>query len=313
MAKARLRHLQLLVAVADEGSLKRAAADVGLSQPAATQALAELEQLLELRLFERHSKGMRLSASGCVVLPVIRNVMLALQAATESLAALQAGASGLLRLGVITAVASAVLGDRVLRFCARHPHVRVEIVEDTGDHLMQELLAGSLDLVLARRPQALASQLHFESLRPDEAIVIAGPQHPLAGHQGLTLHDLTGYAWMRAARGVWVSEVFDRLFEEAGLRPRLHQISLASLGPLPEILRDNQTLALAPCGLGLSLCAWKLAVKLDVALGAPRGEIGLLCTTSLLQEPVCVEFIAALRAPGGQASASAPVLDCVSG
>ena len=69
MAKARLRHLQLLVAVADQGNLKHAAEEVGLSQPAATQAIAELEQLLELRLFERHSKGMRLAAGGSIADP----------------------------------------------------------------------------------------------------------------------------------------------------------------------------------------------------------------------------------------------------
>lgn len=296
MAKARLRHLQLLVAVADEGKLQRAAVDVGLSQPAATQALADLEQLLEVPLFERHAKGMRLSAAGRTVIPVVRHALAALQAATESLAALQGGVSGLMRLGVITAVSSAVLGERVLRFCARHPDMRVEIVEAAQPQLVQELLAGSLDLVLCRRVHPQPVKLHFESLRPDEAIVIAGPQHPLAGRRGLSLQDLSGFAWMRAARGVWVSQVFDRLFDEAGLRPRLHQVSLASLGPLPEILRDNQTLALAPLSLGQSLCRWNQAVQLDVRLGAPRGEVGALLHTEAMEEPVYLEFLAALRA-----------------
>jgi len=297
MAKARLRQLQLLAAVADHGNLKRAAADVGLSQPAATQAIAELEQLLELQLFERHSKGMRPSASGCVVIPVVRNVLEALQAATESLTALRQGASGLLRLGVITAVSSVVLGERVLRFCARHPDMRVEIIEDAGPHLMQELLAGSLDMVLSRRPQPLPAKLHFEALRADEAVVLAGPEHPMAGRAGLRLEDLGAYRWMRAARGVWISQVFDRLFEQAGIQPRLHPVSLASLGPLPEILADNQTLALAPLGIGKTLCRWKLAVCLDVALGTPRGEVGLVCDAQMLDEPICMEFVAALRTP----------------
>jgi DNA-binding transcriptional LysR family regulator len=162
---------------------------------------------------------------------------------------------------------------------------------------VQELLSGSLDLVLGRRPQPLPAKLHFEALRPDEAIVVGGPEHPMAGRQGLTLADLRDHAWMRAAREVWVSEVFDRLFDEAGIRPRLHQVSLASLGPLPEILRDNQTLALLPASLGHSLCRWNLAVMLDVKLGAPRGEIGALCTVGAFEDPIFVEFVAALRIP----------------
>ena len=108
MAKSRLRHLQLLVAVADEGNLKRAAADIGLSQPAATQALSELEELLEVPLFERHAKGMRITAAGLAVIPVIRHALEALQCSTDTLEALREGVSGRLRLGVITAVASAL-------------------------------------------------------------------------------------------------------------------------------------------------------------------------------------------------------------
>lgn len=295
MAKSRLRHLQLLVAVADEGNLKRAAADIGLSQPAATQALSELEELLEVPLFERHAKGMRLTAAGTAVIPVIRRALEALQASTESLAALREGVSGRLRLGVITAVASAVLGERVLRFCARHPAMRVEIVEDSAVHLLQELQAGTLNLVLCRRPTPVPARLHFERLRADEACVIAGPGHPLAGRPGLRLEDGAAYPWMRPPRVVWIREVFDELFDNAGITPQLHPVSTASLGPLPEILRDNRTLALCPATLARTLLRWQLVVALDLDLGAPKGEIGLLCDAATLDDPVHREFIDALR------------------
>lgn len=307
MARARLRHLQLLVAVADEGSLKRAATDVGLSQPAATQALAELEQLLETPLFERHAKGMRLSAAGCTLIPVVRKVLEALQASTESLAALQEGAEGLLRVGVIGAAATAILGERVLRFCERHPEMRVEIVEDAAPHLLQELMAGGLNLVLGRRPSPVPAKLYYEAMRPDEAVVLASPGHPLAGRRGLRLQDLMPYPWMRASRGVWVREVFDELFEKAGFMPRLHPVSTASLGPLPEILRDNHTVALVPATLGRTLNRWQLTVTLDLDLGTPRGELGVLCTTEALGDPVLLEFIEALRLkPAAAAPAPAP-------
>ncbi len=295
MAKSRLRHLQLLVAVADEGSLHRAAAVIGLSQPAATQALAELEDLLELPLFERHARGMRLAPAGTALIPVLRQALEALQASAETLAALREGVSGVLRIGAITAVASAVLGERVLRFCERHPAIRVEIVEDSAPHLMQRLLAGTLSGVLCRRPVPVPARLQFERLRADEATVLAGPGHPLAGRRGLALPDLAGYAWMRPPRGVWIREVFDDLFENAGITPRLHPVSTASLGPLPEILRDNRTVALAPATLARTLCRWRLVVALDLALDAPAGEVGMLSDTTMQDDPLLAEFIDALR------------------
>ena len=129
MARARLRQLQLVVTVADLGSLKSAAAEVGMSQPAATQALAELEQLIEQPLFDRYAKGMRLTAAGCTLMPVIRNVLKALHSSTDSLAALNEGISGVLRVGAITAMSMSVTGDGVLRLCARHPELRLEIFD----------------------------------------------------------------------------------------------------------------------------------------------------------------------------------------
>lgn len=295
VAKARLRHLQLVVAIADERSLKRGAEDAGISQPAATQALAELERILEAPLFERHAKGMRLTAVGHELIPLIRNMLKTLRDGTDSVAALQEGATGTLRVGAIAAVTSAMLGERVLHFCARHPKLRVEIVEADGAHLLQELLSGSLNLVLGRRPQPVPHGLHFGALRPDEAVVIAGPGHPLAGHGGLKLDDLMAYAWMRATPGLWVRGIFDDLFERAGKSPRLHQMSVGSLAPLIAILADNQSVALIPASLGMTLVRWKLAVKLDVLLGTPRGELGVLCHEELMEHPLYVEFIDAMR------------------
>lgn len=95
LGHARLRHLQLLVAVADHGTLKRAAEHVGMSQPAATQAMGEFERLLESPLFERLPRGMRATAAGQTVLPVVRQILQALEVSIEALAAQQAGATGL--------------------------------------------------------------------------------------------------------------------------------------------------------------------------------------------------------------------------
>lgn len=68
-----------------------------------------------------------------------------------------------------------------------------------------------------------------------------------------------------------------------------------SLGPLPDILRHNQTLSLEPASLGRSLCRWNLAAALDVQVQTPRGEIGVLCTTDALEDRLHREFTAAMR------------------
>ena len=296
MAKARLRQLQLLVAIADESSLKRGAEDIFMSQPAATQALAELEQLLELPLFERHAKGMRLTAGGEALIPVVRSVLETLRDSTISLELLHRGARGQLRVGAISAVATMLVNERVLGFCRGYPDLRVVVVEDVQDHLVQRLLTGGLDLALTRRPLPMPQRLHFELLGPEEPIVVAGPGHPLAARRGLVLDDLLAFRWMRATRGLWVRRIFDDLFDRAGAQPRLHPLSVGSLGPLIEILRDNETIALLPASLGHTLQRWGLAAVLDARLDVARGELGFLRPHESLDDPMLNEFVDALRA-----------------
>ncbi len=293
LAKGRLRHLQLLAAVADQGSVKRAAELVGMSQPAATQALTELEQLLAAPLFERHARGMRLLPAGRAVVPVVRNVLQALQASTESLSALQQGES-LLRVGVIPAAASGLLGRFVTEFCTRHPEVRLEVHEDRGEHLSQELLSGALDLVLCRRPTVVPAPLNFVPVLADEAVVLAGPAHPLRKQQGLTLHDLRDAQWMLAPAGIQVREVFDRLFAEQTPAPRAHAVSTTSQTLLVDILQTPGTVALVPRSLARSLCDWGLVVTLDVALDAHFDGLGALCAASTADHPTAQVFIEAL-------------------
>jgi len=222
-------------------------------------------------------------------------VLAALQASAESIAALQEGVRGVWRLGVIAALSKSVACSAVIRLCERHPELRLEIVEDAQPHLMQGLLSGSLDLMLCRHPLPLPPRLHFEWLRADQAVVVSGMEHPLVGRRGLTLADLGGYAWMRAGRGLWIREVFDALFPDAGRVPHLYPISTTSVGPLPDILSDGQTLALCPASLAGALQRRHQLEVLDLVVPAPPGEVGALCTVDMMDHPLQRELIAALR------------------
>ena len=77
-AKARFRHLQVLVRLGELNSIRRTADALGLSQPAVTQCLADLERLVEIRLFDRHARGLRVTRAGRDVLPLARRMLDAL-------------------------------------------------------------------------------------------------------------------------------------------------------------------------------------------------------------------------------------------
>lgn len=296
MGRARLRHLQLLVAVAEHGSLKRAAEQVGMTQPAATQALADLEALLETPLFERHARGMRVGAAGQAVLPMVRQVLYALRSSMEALAAVGGGTVGLLRVGAIPAAVHGVLAPRLAAFCERHPDLRVDVVEGRPDPLLRDVLAGSLHVALAREPPDCPARLQFEPLLADEAVVIAGVGHPLARQRGVTVDELARWRWLRAPHGVGVRDTFDVLFAEVGT-PAVHPVATTSPSTAVALLADAATLAMVPLSLAQWYVRQRLVVLVDIGRRFELGTIGALAARDARHGVALSAFIDAMRAP----------------
>lgn len=295
MARARLRHLQLLVAVADDGTVKRAAAQVGMSQPAATQAIVELERLLEVTLFERRARGMRVTAAGQVVLPVVRQVLHALQGSIEALSAVQSGASGLLRVGFIPAAVSRLLTPCLAALAERSPGLELRAVEGTPAQLLKELAAGSLDLVLTRRPAELGGRYRFEPLLDDEAVFLAGTGHPLAGRPRVSVEDLAGFPWMRAPEGVRVRDLFDALFAGRGPPPVVHPISTSSPSVILSVLEDNRTVALGPFSVAEWYLRRGLVTRLAVDRSLPMEGLGAVFPAEAEQQATTAAMLYWLR------------------
>ena len=266
LSRGRLRHLHLLVALADAGSVQRAASQVGMSQPAATQALSDLEQLLGMGLFERHARGVRATRSGQAMVTVARSVLQALNASTEMLVALEAGASDLLRLGCIPAASSGLLRQSLPMLLQAHPGLQVELVEENSAHLLPELAAGRLDAVLCRGPQGLAAHWRFELMLPDTPVVIAHPKHPLALGSTLAISALKQALWILPPRGMGVRDFYDQLWAEESVAPPLYPLVTTALPVILDVMRTARALSLVPRSLAVSLVEWGLVKILPVTL-----------------------------------------------
>ena len=108
-SRLRLRQLRLMLALDELGSLRRASDKIGMTQPAATKMLHEAENLLGVKLFERMSRGMRVTPFGETVIYYARMVFAELSGMREELAALESGNLGRVTIGAIPALASGLL------------------------------------------------------------------------------------------------------------------------------------------------------------------------------------------------------------
>lgn len=272
----RLRQLQLLLALQHSGSVVKAAQQLDMSQSAATQALAELERVLGLRLFERHARGMRATPAGQALIDVARGVMSELEDAAETLAAIRLGASAGLRLGAIPAAAHAILGPLLGRFYARQPQVHVDVQEAEGARLVPLLLAGALDAVFCRQPALLPASHVFAPLLADEAVFIAAPHHSLSGVRQVQWAQLAEARWVLPSASITVRGIFERVVLAELPRAQWFSVSTVSLAVLQGLLAQPGAVTVVPRsilpGLHPGVAAAGVCV-LDMAV--PRAALAL--------------------------------------
>lgn len=272
----RLRQLQLLLALQQCGSVMQAAATLHMSQSAATQALAEMERVLDVRLFERHARGMRPTLAGQTLVDTVRGVLAALEEASETLAAIRRGAQAALRLGAIPAAALAIVSPLLARFYAGHPEVHVDVHEDGGARLLPQLLAGALDAVFCRRPALLPASFVFEPMLADQAVVVASRGHALAGRRDVSLQALAGARWVLPTANIAVREIFEAQVLAALPGAPWFPVSTVSLSVLEGLLSQPGAVALVPCsivpGFQVHARVCRLDVRMDGAL-APLGVV----------------------------------------
>lgn len=246
LARTRLRQLQVLVRAAELGSIQRAAHEVGLSQAAATKAVAELEKLVEVRLLERHARGVRPTAVGHDLLPLLRGMLEALHGCAETLGVHSQQGGELLRIGAITGAVTALLTRALPAFSDRHRGTHVELTEAAPEVLHAGFADGRLDALLVRRPAIAFAGSRFEPLYDDRAMVCCGPDHPLARRREVRLPQLLDEEWLLPPLGSLMREAFERLFEPFGRAPARTRLTTRSLPFVLLSLRDRRVLAMAP-------------------------------------------------------------------
>ena len=207
------RHLRLIDAIAEHGQLSIAAAMMGMTQPAASRMLLEIERRVGATLFERRPKGMRATPIGGVVARRANAVMLGLSETGREIEAFKSGKSGTVRIGAVTgaAVGFAVPAIEDLKAEAGTVDVRLDVT--SSDVLVQGLLAGDYDFVLGRIPPGVDARLfHILSGRTEIVHFVVRRDHALAARQDLSLSDLVGQSWVMQAAGSPLRQAVDDAF-----------------------------------------------------------------------------------------------------
>lgn len=282
IAKARLRQLQLLSSIGELHNLQQAADAVGMSQPAATHALAELEALLGMPMFERHARGMRPTPAGRALLAPIRRALRAMQDASEAVATMQGGATQLVRVGAIEAGIGGLLAFALPRFAADHPCTVVETTQVERDTMLDIWDSQALDLLLCRAPPQLPAGARYLDVASDRYCVVCDPAHPLAGQTDVPLHTLATQRWLMPPPRSIATHDFNSLWDTLQVVPPQCWISGRTLMLSLAVVRSQRLLWFAPVQLLRQLLDLGLVVEVDCAVRQALPPIGVLYRSDAL-------------------------------
>lgn len=242
LSRLRLKQLRLLVALADHGSLLKAAEHVGLTQPGASKSLQEIESALGTQLFLRSNRGLEPNDIGHCVIRYARLIQTDLAHLREDMIGILQGHGGRIAVGVIMGAVPLVT-EMLSRLLEKRPALSVEIVEDTSAHLLTLLDEGRLDLAVCRTSVSQRPYLYDSiNIHDEQLAVVANVDHPLAGKKRIELSDLVNFRWVVYSANMPMRLLLEREFHESGLRFPLYLLETTSAFTTLSLLQQNPSM-----------------------------------------------------------------------
>ncbi len=289
-----LRHLRYFIAIAEEGSFLRAATRLHISQPPLSSQVKDLENELGVKLFDRSSRGVALTAAGGTFYQEARAVLARLEHAKISVLRASRGDAGTLSVGFVSIADYGVLPPALKAFRARFPAVDVQLHELTTDAQIREIAAERLDLGIGLAPVDEPG-LRFETIVREELVLAAPADHPMAASgEPVDLRDLAAENFVLVPRDR-APGLYDLVISHCracGFTPRIVQHA-----------KQMQTvISLVASGFGFALVPSSIqnlqrtGVRyLRLQGKPPRIEVGLVYRRQS-NDPVLKNFMASVKA-----------------
>jgi len=218
MIRLTLHQLNILQAVARGGSFSRASRELRLSQPAVSMQIKQLEDSLGLPLFEQIGKRIHLTEAGKEVLTYARAITQQLDELEGVLNGLKGLSGGRLRISVAT-TANYFIPTLLGNFSRRYPDVTVTLDVTNRETLLRQLSENTVDLVIMGQPPVEAD-VEAEAFMDNPLVVVAPPDHPLAGKKKIPLARLQEETFLVRESGSGTRIAMERFFNERGMKLR---------------------------------------------------------------------------------------------
>ncbi|EAW1719433.1 LysR family transcriptional regulator [Salmonella enterica subsp. indica] len=291
----RLRHLHTFVAVAQQGTLGRAAETLNLSQPALSKTLNELEQLTGTRLFERGRLGAQLTVPGEQFLTHAVKVLDALNTAGQALNRKEDASADVVRIGALPTAALGILPAVIGRFHQQQKSTSLQVATMNNTMLLAGLKSGEIDLGIGRMSDPeLMSGLHYELLFFESLKLVVRPGHPLL-QETITLSRVMEWPVVVSPKGTVPRQNAEALLQSQGCKMPAGCIETLSASLSRQLTVDYDYVWFVPSGAVKEDLRQAALVSLPVPTQNAGEPIGILTRVDIPLSTGAQMLIAAIR------------------
>ena len=280
--------MEVLVTIADSGSIHKAAQQLGISQPAVSKVLGDVEQGLGARLFERTAAGSALTDKGQALVTQARFLVRSIER-MEHTAQSEAAA---VRLGCIPR-SMRTLMPHIVNRVSEQVHFRLQVVEDASTALHAAIQRASLDFAVMRHvggEDAIGRQLVVERLYEERPLVVASARHPLARRRQVALQSLLQHRWALTATETTSRAVLDRFCQEQGMPVIQPFVETRSLDTSAALVTSTDLLSLLPESVARLYEGMGLVSVLRVVPALPSTAVLLVSDPQAMHDPTLAAF-----------------------
>lgn len=224
--------LRSFLAVAEIGAITEAAEQIGITQPALSRRLQQLEDHLGVALLVRGRKGAVLTEIGRLVQSEALGIVARYDQMRELVTSHQRLEGGTVRIGGGATAVSFILPEAIAAFQAAHPHVRFQMREAGSSEIADDVVAGHLELGVVTLP-VRDRELDITTLSDDRIVLVARHDHPLAQRRRVRIVDLADQAFVAFEAGSALRQIIDAKLRDAGVEVNV----VMELRSIPAILR----------------------------------------------------------------------------
>jgi DNA-binding transcriptional LysR family regulator len=295
-ARLKTRQLLLLIALDDHRNIHRAAEELHMTQPAASKQIKDLEEMLDVRLFERLPRGMEPTMFGETMIRHARMALTSLALAHDDIVALKAGLAGQVEVGVIMTPAMSLLPRAIARVKEQAPMLRIGAHMEASNVLVDRLQRGTLDFMIGRiMEKENSAGLIYEELTEEPACAVVRIGHPLLERGDLSLKDLHDKPWILPPHGSILRHRFDMMFRRAGLDIPVNVVDTTALLLITALLQQTDSLHVMPLEVAQYYASLSVIGILPIELPCKMDAFGIIRQQDHLLSPGADLLLKAVR------------------